>query len=266
MKAGRVTIGACSTALTMMAIVSLGEARADRPDVAHYRAVLQEHVDSHGQVSYRALKASPDKLSRYLQWVANLDPGVVGSWGAKARIAFWINTYNAWTLKAIIDHYPIKSIRKIPSVWDKKSFTALGRLMSLNEVEHEVLRKRFDEPRIHFALVCASVGCPILWNEPYTGARLDAQLDDQVRRFVRLARNLRLDHEAGKVGLSSIFDWYGKDFVPRARRDTASREEINRAVLDYLAPFVSPRDRELMSRKGVPVGFVAYDWSLNERS
>ena len=142
------------------------------------------------------MQAKRGELDEFVTAFGRLDEKVYEKWDEKAKIAFWLNAYNAFTLKAIIDNYPIKSsffrsrvypknsIRQIPGVWDKIPFTVMGQDLTLEHIEHKILREGFDEPRIHMALVCAAIGCPPLRNEPYLGEELDDQLDDQTRRFL----------------------------------------------------------------------------------
>ena len=221
-------------------------------------------LDGSGQVSYRALKAAPESLERFLARVAKLPAAVYQGWSADARIAFWINTYNAWTLKAILDHYPVRSIRAIPDAWKRLKFTAMGRERSLDEVEHQILRKEFDEPRIHFGLNCASVGCPVLRREPYVAERLGAQLDEQVRVMLADRSKFRIDHAAQVAYISKLFEWYGKDFVPKKRRGAADKRMVQRAVLSTFAGYLSDADRTRLRAADYEVRYLDYDWSLNE--
>ena len=134
-------------------------------DHGRYREVLAEFVED-GRVDYARLKDNSLNLDKYLGEVAKFDLRILNSMGQDEQITFYINIYNALTLKTITNHYPVKSIRDIPGVWDKLRFKVAGQELTLNQIEHEVLRKRFTEPRIHFALNCASIGCPILPSKP----------------------------------------------------------------------------------------------------
>jgi len=219
--------------------------------------------------------------------IGRLDPKVFDTWSASRKLAFWINAYNALTLKLIIDHYPIRtrpfaavfapadSIKQIPKRWTAEFFMALGRPMSLDEIEHEILRQRgvdphertFDEPRIHVALVCAAVGCPPLRNEPFDAARLAEQFADQARRFLADPKRFRIDREAGVVRLSSIFKWFGADFVSRylpAEGYGAFDDDV-RAPLHYVAGFLPAGQAAWLRAGQYKVRFLPYDWSLNVR-
>jgi len=252
---------------------------AGAADAQGLARALSKHVDARGLVHYAGLKADRADLDAYCRAIARTDPERLARRGRKQRIAFWINAYNALTLKAIIDHYPIRagalrslrfpadSIRQIPGVWDKLQFLVAGRKMTLNQIEHEVLRRKFREPRIHVALVCAARGCPPLRNEPYDGARLDAQLADQARRFFADPARFRIDRAAGRVYLSSIFKWYGEDFVARyaPAEGFAGHEQPLRASLNFAARHLPKADAEYLAGGKYRVSYLDYDWSLNER-
>ncbi|MGQ9689316.1 MAG: DUF547 domain-containing protein [Desulfobaccales bacterium] len=244
-----------------------------------YAALLSEYVDPQGMVNYRTLKGNPQGLKAFQAALAQTTPEVYQQWRDEEKIAFWINAYNALTLKAIIDHYPIRasffkgfvyprnSIRQIPGVWDSRRFPVMGKSMTLDEIEHGVLRKDFNEPRIHLALVCAAMGCPPLRNEPYEGDKLDRQLHDQARVFLANPKKFRLDQGRGKVLLSPIFKWFGGDFVKTYGTDKAfqgfSPEE--RAVLNFLSGYVSDSDRDYLRQGKYTISYLDYDWSLNQQ-
>ena len=201
----------------------------------HYSAVLSRYVNDRGLVDYSDLKTHPDELEAYAGELSSLDPAVYAGWNDPQKIAFWINAYNGLTLKLIVDHYPINSsllrsvvypknsIMQIPGRWTKITFEVMGEPMTLDEIEHQVLRAKFDEPRIHMALVCAALSCPRLRNEPFVAERLDGQLDDQTREFLADKNKFRIDREKGAVYLSSIFDWFKGDFVARYGGKAVSR-------------------------------------------
>ena len=238
-------------------------------DYADYAAVLAKHVDGDGLVSYPALKADAKELDGFLDRLAAVELAEFDEWLDADRIALFLNAYNAITLKAIIGHYPIKadglsawrfpanSIRQIDGVWDRMKWTIAGRRVALEDIEHRVLRRQFNEPRIHMALVCASLGCPILRDEPYEGARLDDQLADQTRRFLRRPEAFRVDRDRRRVHLSPIFDWFEKDF--------ARYGEGSAGVLSFVAMHVADDDAAWLRDNKVRIKFQDYDWSLNEQ-
>ena len=209
----------------------------------------------------------------------DLDPKVFDEWAEKDRIAFWINAYNAYTLKVVALHYPIKptfparwrypknSIRQIRGVWTIIEFPIIGTRMTLNEMEHKMLRKKFNEPRIHLALVCAALSCPPLRSEPYIGEKLDDQLADQTRRFLARRSNFRIDRKDNIVRLSSIFKWFGKDFIKTygTGEKFKGQNESQRAVLNYISDYLEDDDRTYLAEKSYKIRYVDYDWALNEQ-
>jgi hypothetical protein len=205
-----------------------------------------------GRVDYAGLKQDSSDLDAWLASAAVLDETEFNRRPREARLAFLINLYNAATLRLILDRYPIASIRDIGPAWDPNKAWKLpavkvfGRTVTLNQVEHEMIRPVFNEPRAHFALVCAAKGCPPLRSEAYDGARLDAQLDDQARVFL----SQKAKNDAGKAGetayLSPIFKWYMKDFG-------GSKKSVLRFVKKWL-----PVEEQWS------VDWTVYDWSLNE--
>lgn len=244
-----------------------------------YAAVLQTFVDPQGLVDYAGLKANQGALEAFVSRLARVNEAHFRSWPAADQIAFWCNAYNALTLKAVVDNYPIQpsffrslrfprnSIRQIPGVWDGLRFEVMGRRLTLDDIEHRILRREYDEPRIHVALVCAAMGCPPLRHEPYRGARLEEQLEDQTRRFLSDPRHFRIDRAAGRVDLSSIFRWYGEDFISRhgTDREFASFDSAERAVLNFLREYLTDEDRRFLETSRLRIGYLDYDWGLNEQ-
>ena len=255
-----------------------------------YAATLKAYVDNKGIVNYQKMKEDHKKLDDFLIAIARLDPKTYQSWDEQAKIAFWINAYNALTLKVIIDHYPIKagllsrlaypanSIRQIPSVWDKIQFLIMGQKLTLNEIEHGILRGqskdlaekygRFYEPRIHVALVCAAMGCPPLRNEPFLGKKLGQQLADQALRILSNSDMFRIDHDADKVYLSAIFKWFGEDFVEKFKATdgyASGGSDTEKAVLNFVSGYLSGGDDEFLKTDNYKIEYLDYDWSLNEQ-
>ena len=254
-----------------------------------YAATLNAYVDDKGMVNYRKMTEDHKNLNDFLIAMAHLDLKAYQSWDEKAQIAFWINAYNALTLKVIIDHYPIKagllsglvypanSIRRIPGVWDKFQFLVMGKKMTLNEIEHGVLRGenkdlverygRFYEPRIHVALVCAAMSCPALRNEPFVGDKLDEQLIGQTRRFVSNSTRFRITRDPGKVYLSSIFKWFGEDLVTGYKPDVGfavGGSDAETATLHFVSGYLPAADAEFLKAGEYSIKYLKYDWTLNE--
>jgi hypothetical protein len=248
-------------------------------DYESYSIALGKYVDDDGMVNYKALGADRKELDAFAAALGTLSPEVFDEWTESEKIAFWINAYNGLTLKAILDNYPIEpsfvaslrfpknSIRQIPGVWDKLEFRIMGRDMTLDEIEHSRLRKNFNEPRIHVALVCAAMGCPSLRNEPFEADKLDAQLDDQTIRFLKNPKKFRIDRSEGNVYLSSIFDWFGGDFVRSYGTDAKfnQHKEDERAVLNFVSNHIDNSDADYLSAGDYDIEYLDYDWSLNEQ-
>ncbi|MBI4350011.1 MAG: DUF547 domain-containing protein [Elusimicrobia bacterium] len=249
-------------AAAALAVLQAAPAAAFDRSHAAFDKVVKQGLNA-GRFDYKSLKAAPAPLEDYLREFAAVKPADYEAWPRADKIAFWLNAYNAFTIKAIIDHYPIKSnwkaslrypknsIRQISGVWDELKFAAAGRELTLNAIEHEILRKEFKDPRAHMALVCASIGCPELRAEAYTGAALDAQLDDQTRRFLANPAKFRIDREAGKVYFSPIFKWFAEDFKP----DAAA----------FIAGYLGAEDAAYLKGGKFKLSYLDYDWSLNER-
>ena len=227
-------------------------------DHSVFDRLLKRYVDDNGLVNYKAWKGQGEEtLRNYLQSLGKVDPNPLGQ---SEKLAFWINAYNALTIQGILEFYPVKSIKdKVNrilgfNIWDDYPMTVNGKAYSLNDMEHKILRK-MGEPRIHFAIVCASVGCPKLRNEAYTGVNLDPWLEDQAIYFFAQARNLRIDRDGKTVYLSSILNWFGEDFGG-----------TDRARLDFTSKYLSEeKDREFLRSRELKVKYLDYDWSLNEQ-
>jgi len=261
--------------LGAFALSALGlSASADTKD---YADTLHRFVDDHGMVDYAGLKADHQSLDRFLKGIAGQSPDEYNAWPQSRQIAFWINAYNAITLKSIINNYPISasffgsflypknSIRQISGVWDKTEWDVMGRQMTLNNIEHDTLRKDFHEPRIHVALVCASISCPPLRNEPYAGNKLDAQLNDQLHRYFTNGKGLRIDRDKNIVYFSEIFKWYGKDFVNGPVTGFDDHSDVDKAVLAVMAKHVSDADAKYLRDGHYRIKYMDYNWGLNEQ-
>ncbi|MDQ6972490.1 MAG: DUF547 domain-containing protein [Mariprofundaceae bacterium] len=227
-------------------------AQAATPDWQGYAGLLHEHVHA-GQVNdirlhvvdYAAWKADP-RWSALLAGLEDFDTATLEN--RKEKLSFWINVYNILAIKVVLDHAPLKSIRDAGSffspVWKRPAGRLAGKLRSLHEVEHEILRSMGD-PRIHFAIVCASVSCPDLRTEPYRVATLETQLDDQARRFLNTpGKGLRADGK--NVHISKIFDWFAEDFAPYG------------GVTTFIQHYHSEQPL-----KDTHLGYLDYDWQLN---
>ena len=253
--------------------------KADSFSYEDYANTLRTFVNDNGMVHYEGLKTNPASLDSFLESLKSIDPATVQQWTDKEKIAFWINAYNSLTLKAIIDHYPIQSrwgasllypknsIRQIKGVWDKLQFVAMGQETTLDNIEHNILRKKFNEPRIHMALVCAAISCPPLRNEPFIAETLDDQFKNQTLRFLADPNRFRIAREENRVYLSPIFKWFGEDFVKTyATLDGfAGHSDAERALLHFIAGHLNEKDPEYLETGKYSLKYLDYDWSLNEQ-
>lgn len=232
---------------------------------AVWTEILAEHVVD-DRFDYAALSKDRSKLDTYLHALAAVTPADHEAWTREQRYAFWINAYNAWTVHLIVKNYPLDSIRDLGTifnkVWDKR-FVAMqnfdlegkGRKLSLNEVEHEILRPVFEDARVHAAINCASVGCPPLRAEAFRPAVLNEQLEAQVRAWLADTRRNRFDPEKNVIEVSQIFDWFGEDFV----RDAGSVEA-------WIARYAPAEVAKWLTTEGVEPRkrYLDYSWRLNE--
>ncbi len=190
------------------------------------------------------------------------------AWSKPQQQAFLINAYNAFTIELILTKYPdLKSIRDLGGFlskpWSKKFFTLFGQESYLDFIEHEMLRKDgvYDDPRVHVAVVCASIGCPMLRNDAFTAANLEASLEDGMKRFLSDRTRNRYDPQARRLEISKIFDWYGKDFEKGHKGFTSVKATMAKYA-DSLAD--KAEDRALVREQKAEVSFLDYDWSLND--
>lgn len=222
---------------------------------AKWTGLLKKHVNEEGLVDYKGFIKDKDELQSFLDKLAANPPAK--DWSEHDKIAYWLNAYNAFTIKLIVDHYPVKSIKDlgpkhqiifINTPWDKKFFKIGGKTMTLNRIEHRILRSEFREPRIHFALNCASLSCPKLRREAYTGRDLDEQLTDQAKSFMRDPK--RNEPDASKPRLSAIFDFYGKDM----------RKWSGKTLVEYINQYSPVR-----IKADAEIEYLEYNWNLNEQ-
>jgi len=210
-------------------------------DHSKWESLLQSHVSNQGIVDYKSIKNNVAKLDAYLNQLAKTSS--TESWSKDEKLAYWINAYNAFTVKLIVDNYPLKSIKDIGKPWDKKFISIGDDLISLNHIEHEILRK-MSEPRIHFAIVCASYSCPNLLNKAFKAECLDKQLTDATKAFLASDKN---NISSNKIEISKIFSWFADDF------------KQNGTLIDFLNTY-----SEIQISKKAKKKFMDYDWNLNE--
>jgi hypothetical protein len=239
--------------------------------------LLSKHV-IHGRVDYASMDKDPKQLKQCIREFGKIYRQTYGKWARNHQIAFWINAYNLFTIRAIVENYPPDggnllypktSIRQIGRVWETTRYRTAGQRVSLNQIEHQTLRLIFKDPRIHFALVPASLGCPPLLSVPYTGEDLDQMLDEQVREFLSDPdRGLRWDSEARKLYLSRIFFWYGKDFgyyyLVHRQFSNLPREE--RSAMNFIWEYIPDELKKSLTDRPFEITFMDYDWSLNDQA
>lgn len=216
--------------------------QAQKTNHSLWNNFLQKHVSCNGHVDYEAIHKHPEQLEIYLQELTKLVPNQ--SWTKQETLAFWINAYNAFTIKLIIDNYPIKSIKDIRKPWDKEFIKIGNKTISLNHIEHEILRK-MNEPRIHFAIVCASVSCPKLLNEAYTTENLENQLTRAAKDF--LSDSSKNSISTNNLELSKLFKWFGSDFTKHG------------SLIDFLNVH-----SDIQISNDAKIKFKDYNWNLND--
>lgn len=215
--------------------------KTTKPEHSFWNALLQTFVTNEGLVDYEGIKRNVSRLDEYLDMLEN-NP-VQPDWSNNEKLAYWINAYNAYTVKMIVKNYPVGSIRDLHGgeTWDVKWIELGGEKLSLNNIEHDIIRKEFDEPRIHFAVVCAALSCPPLANEAFTASNLKSLLEKRTTSFI----NNPKFNKTGEGKISEIFNWYGKDFGD-------VRAYVNKYAKQDLP-------------SGKDISFLDYDWGLNKQ-
>lgn len=240
---------------------------------ARWNALLAQNVvvnpaGTASTVRYAAIAQQRETLTAYLASLSAVTPAQYAGWSRDERLAFLVNAYNAFTIDLILSRYPkLESIKDLGSFlsspWKQSFFRLLGKDETLDGIEHGLIRApgAFDDPRIHAAVVCASIGCPMLRNEAYVAPRLDAQLEDQMQRFLRDRSRNRFDASGNTLHVSKIFDWYGKDFE-QGHRGFAS---LKGTFAHYAAALSDNAEAADRIRQGkYRIDFLDYDWRLND--
>ena len=228
--------------------------QSDGPTFDHsaFDTLLRKHVDSDGWVDYEGLRSEAASLDTY---IASLENAPFADLGRDEKLSLLINAYNAFTLRLILDHYLVKSIKDIPRAkrWRHTRWRIGSVTLSLDQIEHEQIRPKFAEPRIHFALVCAAIGCPKLRNDAYHAELIDEQLEDQTRYVHSHDHWFRYQPGAKEVYLTRLYDWYGADF-----------EQVAGSVLAFVARYSVPLKVALDEGKKPRIKWLDYDWTLND--
>ena len=216
--------------------------QAQKADHSLWNLVLHNHVSNDGQVDYMAIKSNSINLDNYLKLLSKIKPDA--SWSKQETLSFWINAYNAMTIDLVLRNYPLKSIKDIKNPWSQRLWKIGDKLYNLEDIEHQILRK-MNEPRIHFAIVCASISCPKLQNEAFQASKIDTQLTKATKEFLR--DNNRNNINKYSLELSKIFQWFSKDF------------KQNGSLIDFLNQYA---DIEISDK--AKIKFKDYNWNLNE--
>lgn len=253
-KIGSIIVAIMTVAFSMMVACRTIDRISRSKPITHelWDSLLQDHVDSLGWVDYEGFIRDSARLNKYLTLLTSAHPNKA-NWSKEEQMAYWINAYNAFTVKLITNHYPVGSIKDIQkglpfinSVWDIKFILIEGHTYDLNNIEHNILRPVFQDARVHAAINCASFSCPKLQRQAFTADRLHEQLDKAMAGFL-------MDPVRNKIGeknveISEIFKWFKGDFV----RDEGS-------LTNYISKF-SP----VKLKEGISLNFIDYDWRLND--
>jgi hypothetical protein len=224
-------------------------------DHSRFDQVLKAYVNDQGLVDYNGI-AEDQAFTAYIESLQSTD---LDSMSRDGQLAFWINAYNAVTLDKVIKWKPKKSVREtlIPGVWTSTKFfttrenTVAGKRLSQDDIEHEILRKQFNDPRIHFAIICASSSCPPLPRFAYTEENVQPKLEEETRKYINSERGTRIDLAENTLYLSKLFDWFAGDFESKAG-----------SVRDFIKPYLDEKTLAFLER-GPKIAYLDYDWSLN---
>jgi hypothetical protein len=233
------------------------EAFAGTFDHSNFDQVLKAYVDDKGLIDYNGIAKEP----RFHEYIKYLKTAKVDKLSKDGKLAFWINAYNAATIDKVIKWKPKKSVREtfIPGVWTSTKFyttrehTVAGKLMSPDDIEHEILRKRFNDPRIHFAIVCASSGCPPQPRFAYTEENVQAMLEEETRKYLNSKRGTRIDNSENTLYLSKIFEWFADDFIKQSG-----------SAAEFIKPFVNAEVLSFLERNP-KISYLDYSWALNAK-
>lgn len=250
--------------LCLLALAVPVSGRAFDHTHAAFDAVLKKYVMGE-KVKYAALKVSDQGLNAYIETLGKVSPAKFSHFNKSQKMTYWINAYNAFTLKSLIEKYPVESIRKISGVWEKRKWNAGGRQVTLDEIEHKILRPMGD-PRIHAAVNCASISCPKLADFAFSAEKLNAQLKSAAQSWARSKSRNRFKASVKTAYISRIFSWYGEDFIPRYYKEgqfpKLSKKEA--AAVNFLYIHGTKADQMVIDAGINRVKWQDYDWRINE--
>jgi hypothetical protein len=224
-------------------------------DHSLFNAILGKYVDDKGLIDYNGIARDRN----FYAYMASLKNAEVQALTRDGQLAFWINAYNAITIEKVIRWKPKKSVREtiIPGVWiSTKFFTTrenvvAGKKMSQDDIENDILRKQFRDPRIHFAIICASMGCPPIPKFAYTGEMVQSQLESETRKYLNSPRGTRIDRAENTLYISKVFDWFGDDFIKAAG-----------SVMNFVKPYLDDETLVFLNRNP-KIDYIEYNWALN---
>ena len=247
------------TIVTILLITLSHEQAAQAADFDHskFDHILKTYVDTRGLVDYNGI-ASDEVFHKYMR---SLEIAKADALSRDGQLAFWINAYNAVTIDKVIKWKPKKSVREtlIPGVWTSTKFfttrqhIVAGQQVSQDDIEHEILRKRFQDPRIHFAIICASSGCPLLPQFAYTAENVQLKLKEETRKYLNSKRGLRIDYVENTIQLSKLFDWFAGDFTSKSG-----------SITNFIKPYISEKAMSFLDRMP-KMSYIHYDWALNAK-
>lgn len=242
--------------------------------------VLTTYVKD-GLVNYRALKNDQETLDSYLASLAAVTQTQYEKWTRQQKLAFWINAYNAFTIRVILNHYPVtrsifadplrrypvSSIRQIPGVWKIRKWRVASQRYTLDYMEHVIMRQKIVEPRIHFVLNCASLGCPLLENRALEAASLEERLDQAAINYIYRDHKVEIDSNNQAVRLPQIFNWFAEDFKPFEESAAFFKDRPAEIAgpLSWIYHYANEDDREFLESGSYQVSYLDYDWGLNEQ-
>jgi len=226
-------------------------------DHLRFDQILNQYVDNKGRVDYNGIAAN----SIFNAYIKSLESAAIEAMSINEQLAFWINAYNAITIDKVIKWKPKKSVREtlIPGIWTSTKFfttrehTVADKRLSQDDIEHGILRKQFKDPRIHFAIICASSGCPPLPRFAYTGANVQTKLEEETRRYLNSARGTKIDEAENTLYISKLFDWFAGDFESKAG-----------SILGFIKPHLNKNAVAFLKRNPT-IAYIRYDWSLNAK-
>jgi hypothetical protein len=240
-----------------------------------YEEILDIYVRD-GLVYYFALRQERAKLDRYVQALGDVPPGTLKGWAPDRQLAYWINAYNAFVLRTVIDHYPIRgkspdyppnSIRQIPGAFERRQFRAAGRMITLDAIEKDVIGE-FNDARALLALGRGAVGGPRLKSEAYVAARLDSQLQKMASELVENRTLIFVDVPNERLSVNPLFSWreaiFTRSLANRAPAPYADRSPIERSVLALIDPVLVPNEAEFLRKNTFRMVFHDFDWKLND--